>query len=47
MHALSDKSTTVRAKEKLGLMHSDICDPFRVQSLGGEKYFVTFMDDKT
>jgi hypothetical protein len=27
------------------LVHSDIYGPFKVQSLGGVKYFVTFMDN--
>ena len=31
--------------EILQLVHSDIAGPFRVQSLGGAKYFVTFIDD--
>lgn len=26
-------------------MHTDICGPFDVPSLGGEKYFMTFIDD--
>ncbi len=29
----------------LELVHSDIYRPFKVQSLGGVKYFVTFMDN--
>ena len=27
------------------LVHSDVCGPFRVNSLGGARYFVTFIDD--
>ena len=26
-------------------MHSDVCGPFRTSSLGGARYFVTFIDD--
>jgi len=33
--------------EKLGLIHSDICGPMRTESLGGAKYFATFIDDHT
>ena len=28
-----------RAKEQLEIIHSDICGPFRVQSMGGARYF--------
>jgi transposase InsO family protein len=34
-----------REKELLGLVHSDICGPMGTESLGGAKYFVTFIDD--
>lgn len=34
-----------RAKDKLGLVHSDICGPMSTTSIGGSKYFVTFIDD--
>jgi hypothetical protein len=33
------------ATQILELVHSDVYGPFRVQSLGGTKYFVTFVDD--
>lgn len=36
-----------RAKDILDLIHSDLCGPFEVPSLGGAKYFLTFIDDKT
>jgi hypothetical protein len=29
----------------LELVHSDIAGPFRVESLGGARYYVTFIDD--
>lgn len=34
-----------RAKGLLELIHSDVCGPMEVQSLGGAHYFVTFIDD--
>lgn len=36
-----------RAQNKLELIHSDICGPMEVQSFGGARYFVTFIDDFT
>jgi len=34
-----------RAKESLEVVHSDVCAPFDVSSLGGNKYFLTFVDE--
>lgn len=34
-----------RASELLELIHSDVCGPMQTSSLGGCKYFVTFIDD--
>ncbi|KAI3808383.1 hypothetical protein L1987_24333 [Smallanthus sonchifolius] len=34
-----------RAKDLLGLVHTDVCGPFRTMSRSGERYFVTFTDD--
>lgn len=34
-----------RALHPLDLVHSDICGPIQVGSLGGSRYFVTFIDD--
>jgi transposase InsO family protein len=34
-----------RAKELLGLIHTDVCGPFRHVSRKGASYFVTFTDD--
>ena len=36
-----------RASDILGLIHSDVCGPMKNISLGGAKYFITFIDDKT
>ena len=30
---------------KLQLVHSDVCGPMQTESLGGKRYFVTFIDD--
>ena len=42
---LAFQSCSWRSKEKLGLIHSDICGPMSVPSLNGSKYFITFIDD--
>ncbi|GJR43819.1 retrotransposon protein, putative, ty1-copia subclass [Tanacetum coccineum] len=34
-----------RAKDLLGLIHTDVCDPFRTVSREGASYFITFTDD--
>lgn len=34
-----------RAENILGVIHSDMCGPFEVPSLGGNKYFITFVDE--
>ncbi|GJW20740.1 retrotransposon protein, putative, ty1-copia subclass, partial [Tanacetum coccineum] len=34
-----------RAKDLLGLIHADICGPFRAVSREGASYFITFTDD--
>jgi len=45
IHQLPYKTSTKRENERLGLVHSDICGPMNVPSLGGARYFVTFIDD--
>ena len=35
----------IRSKRKLKLVHSDVCGPMPTESIGGNKYFVTFIDD--
>ena len=35
----------IRSKRKLQLVHSDVCGPMPTDSIGGNKYFVTFIDD--
>ena len=39
------KQTTHHASKILELIHSDVCGPFKVTSLGGCRYFVSFIDD--
>ena len=34
-----------RATKVLEIVHSDVCGPMRTTSIGGGKYFVTFIDD--
>ncbi|KRY65178.1 Retrovirus-related Pol polyprotein from transposon TNT 1-94 [Trichinella pseudospiralis] len=43
--SLFSKSQTKRRCGPLELMHTDICGPMRQNSIGGSKYFVTFIDD--
>jgi hypothetical protein len=38
-------SSENRSKEILNLIHSDVCGPMPVKSLGGSLYYVTFIDD--
>lgn len=45
IHAQPHKPSTHRETKVLGLVHSDICGPMKTESLGGAKYFVTFIDD--
>ncbi len=35
----------MRATKPLEIVHSDVCDPMRTTSLGGARYFVTYIDD--
>ena len=39
------KKGTTRSTQLLEIIHTDICGPFDVPSFGGEKYFITFIDD--
>jgi hypothetical protein len=34
-----------RAIKPLEIVYSDVCGPMRTTSMGGAKYFVTFIDD--
>ena len=37
----------IRSKRKLEVIYSDVCGPFEVKSLGGNNYFVLFIDEFT
>jgi len=39
------KKGATRSTYLLEIIHTDICRPFDVPSLGGEKYFITFIGD--
>lgn len=48
MHRRSfHKGSLWRAKEKLELVHTNLCGPMRTASLSGNKYFILFVDDLT
>lgn len=47
IHALPHQVSGTRAKNTLELIHTDICGPINVTSIGGARYFVTFIDDYT
>ena len=36
---------SARKTERLQLVHSDVCGPMPMASMGGALYFVTFIDD--
>jgi len=38
-------STAHRAKEDLNVVYSDVCGPLEVPLLGGNKYFISFVDE--
>ena len=44
-HKVSFQKNTTRKLEKLELVYYDVCGPMEVDSLDGNKYFVTFIDD--
>ena len=39
------KKSNRKTSRPLELVHSDVCGPFHIDSVGGSKYFVTFVDD--
>ena len=44
-HKVSFQKNCTKKLEKLELVYSDVCGPMKVDSLGGNKYFSTFIDD--
>jgi len=47
IHCLPFQQSDSRARNILELIHTDICGPLQVPSLGGARYFATFIDDKS
>lgn len=46
IHVLAfPKESESRSNSLLELVHADVCGPFRIKSVGGSSYFVTFIDD--
>lgn len=45
MNRLPFKNIGTRASEPLQLIHTDLCGPMETSSIGGAKYYVTFIDD--
>ena len=41
------KQSTKKTSQPLELIHSDLCGPMNVDSIGGSKYVLTFTDDYT
>ena len=44
-HKVSFQKNSTEKLEKLELVYYDVCRPMEVDSLGGNKYFVTFIND--
>mgnify|MGYP003740606461 FL=1 len=44
-HRVSFNTSSKRKTELLDLVYSDVCGPIEVESIGGSKYFLTFIDD--
>lgn len=45
MTRLPFKANGTRAKSLLQLIHADVCGPMSTNSLGGGRYYVSFIDD--
>lgn len=39
------KSAEYRAKRRLEIIHSDLCGPIQIPTIGEKSYFITFIDD--
>ena len=44
-HRVSFCRSSTRKSNVLDLVYSDVCGPIKVESLGSNRYFVTFIDD--
>jgi transposase InsO family protein len=47
MARVSFNTSNSRHNEIFGLIHSDVCGPFEENAIGGYRYYVTFIDDKS
>ena len=46
MHHRVSLSKMSKVKENiLDMVYSDVCDPMDVETLGGNRYFMSFIDD--
>ena len=41
------KNNKNKQMDVLEIVHSDVCGPIKTKSIGGNRYFVTFIDDKS
>jgi len=46
-HKEAMTGTRKKATELLDILHSDICSPMQVSTISGERYFITFIDEKS
>ena len=44
-HRVSFQTSSERKSNILDLVYSDVCGPMEIESIGGNKYVVTFIDD--
>jgi len=44
-HRVSFQTSFERKLNILDLVYSDVCGPMEIKSMGGNKYFVTLIDD--
>uniref|UniRef100_W8AUM1 Retrovirus-related Pol polyprotein from transposon TNT 1-94 n=1 Tax=Ceratitis capitata TaxID=7213 RepID=W8AUM1_CERCA len=40
-------SSKNKAADVLGVVHTDVCGPVNIESIGGSRYFLIFVDDRT
>ena len=45
MHNLPFINNRTKAKDRLEIIHTDVCVPFKTTGFKGERYFVSFIDD--
>ena len=44
-HRVSFKTSSERKSNILDLVYSDVCGPLEIESIGGNQYIATFIDD--